>query len=237
MKLHKIKGRNRYCGPAVISALTGCTTDEAAVVIRSISFQESVKGVHTHHLRRALHAFNVATYSQRDVKGKTLTQWLKATDRPSGKVFLVVAGNHFQIVTGRRYLDNATKTPVSVKDEKVRGRSRVEEVFVLDAGKLTKPPALTRWEHEQKEKRRIASFRPKAKRLAEKHGCRIEIDDIGEGLRHFWIWGKDEVEAHQDYPFEGDHIVNDWEDAFRRIEAIIEFEKSLPECDPLGVLG
>ena len=33
--VNKTKNGNRYCGPAVISSVTGCTTDEAAKLMMS----------------------------------------------------------------------------------------------------------------------------------------------------------------------------------------------------------
>ena len=36
---------NNYCGPAVISAVTGMTTGEAARLIRHVSGQKMVKGL------------------------------------------------------------------------------------------------------------------------------------------------------------------------------------------------
>ena len=50
----KVTDHNRYCGPAVISAVTGMNTGEAARLIRSISGQKAVKWAFTTHLLRAL---------------------------------------------------------------------------------------------------------------------------------------------------------------------------------------
>ena len=47
--------KNRYCGPSVISAITGMTTGEAARLIRTISGVKSVKGTSTRQVRNALH--------------------------------------------------------------------------------------------------------------------------------------------------------------------------------------
>ena len=53
--------RNRYCGPAVISAVTGMNSGEAARLIRSVSGQRAVRGAHTTHVRRALTLRNTAS--------------------------------------------------------------------------------------------------------------------------------------------------------------------------------
>ena len=57
MKIHsvnRVKGGNRYCGPAAISAVTRCTTDDAAKAIRYHSGQRAVMGCFTEDLKRAL---------------------------------------------------------------------------------------------------------------------------------------------------------------------------------------
>ena len=51
---HISTDRNRYCGPAVISAVTGMNSGEAARLIRSVSGQRAVRGAFTTHVRRAL---------------------------------------------------------------------------------------------------------------------------------------------------------------------------------------
>ena len=43
--LNRVKGRNGYCGPAVISAITGCSTDDAARSIRENTGRGRITGV------------------------------------------------------------------------------------------------------------------------------------------------------------------------------------------------
>jgi hypothetical protein len=47
-------GFNQFCGPAVLSALTGKSTDECASVISSISGRMEIRAVNTEHLLKAL---------------------------------------------------------------------------------------------------------------------------------------------------------------------------------------
>ena len=46
--------RNMYCGPAVISSVTGMNTGAAARLIRSVTKERKVKGVHTHHVLKCM---------------------------------------------------------------------------------------------------------------------------------------------------------------------------------------
>ena len=48
-------------------------------------------------------------------------------------MYLLVAGNHYQLVRGRRYVCGITKDIVSIKDKKVKRRARVTEVYELVA--------------------------------------------------------------------------------------------------------
>jgi len=46
MKLHPATGRNSYCGPTSISAITGCSTDDVSLIHRWITGKRSVKGMY-----------------------------------------------------------------------------------------------------------------------------------------------------------------------------------------------
>jgi hypothetical protein len=148
--------KNRYCGPAAISILTGMTTGEAARMIRQSTDKALVKGTHASDLFKVLYrcglsyrTISVPT-TRVAVKRKanfahgagiffmdkgelTLAQWLKESVklRTAGRVFLVAAGQHWQIITGRRYCCGITKQIVSITDKLVKRRARVTEVYEI----------------------------------------------------------------------------------------------------------
>jgi len=129
-----IKGSNTYCGPAVISAITGIDTGEAAGVIRGITGQQRVKGTSYWGCRGALRQLGYGTrvlYEAERGKGITLAKWLKDSKaiRTPGRVFLVCAGYHWQIVSGRRYTCGRIGEIVSIRDARVKRRARVARVF------------------------------------------------------------------------------------------------------------
>lgn len=147
MKIHPVthtKGdKNRFCGPAAISILTGMSTGEAARLIRHISGKKSVMGTSTTSVRRALAmcgAITTPSPTLRTGPAPTLAQWLKDTvkSRTAGRVFLLVARNHWQVISGRRYCCGQTGAIISIADKGCRKRARVTEVY-----EVTVPKAIT----------------------------------------------------------------------------------------------
>lgn len=131
---------NKFCGPAVISAATGCTSGEAARLIRAVNRKTQVKGTHVSELAKAFARFGVAVrYSgvAGRVGGKfpTLAGWLRTTAElraaGPGRVFLVSAGHHWQLIQGNRYTCGVAREVVSVEHEVVRRRARVAAVHEL----------------------------------------------------------------------------------------------------------
>jgi hypothetical protein len=140
--------RNGYCGPAVISAITGMTTGEAARLIRHVGGRRAIMGSYTWEILRALELCGIdANYKSFGLKlgrkrGPTLAGWLKATvkERTADRVFLIVAGWHFQLVQGRRIVCGVLGEPCSIRDKRVKRRARVAEVMELHStGAITTP--------------------------------------------------------------------------------------------------
>ena len=140
------KDKNRFCGPSVISALTDLTTGEAARLIRMQTGRKNIMGTHTSEVQRALRACNISMKSRyypglNRTTGPTLAGWLKMskTDRTPGRIFLIVAGWHWQLVSGRRYTCGRIREIVSIKDKRVKRRARVAEVYELTSANVAKP--------------------------------------------------------------------------------------------------
>ena len=219
--------RNRYCGPSVISAITGMTTGEAARLIRHVGGRKSVKGSSTWEVKRSLDLCGIK--SKRTTfgltlgrsKGVTLAGWLKGTvkERTADRVFLIVAGWHWQLVQGRRYVCGIVGDVVSIKDKKIKRRARVAEVYELTSiGKITTPSEAT------KPKQTTNNFRGKAQRLAKKMGMEISIERTGYGDNSYWI----DYEGEDDYVdlgvIEG-HCSYDWYEVLDKLEEIEEYQQ------------
>lgn len=140
MKLHPIKdgpNKNTWCGPTAMSIALGITTDEAAATIRRVGRKRKVMGVYTHDLERAIEAhgfkYRYANFRRPHCGDSlcrpTVAQWLKRrkADRTRGRVFIILAGEHYWVISGRRWMDRpyAKGVPTSVTDKRLKKRARV----------------------------------------------------------------------------------------------------------------
>lgn len=179
------KDHNRFCGPAAISILTGMTTGSAARLLRHVTGKDRIMGTHHFHVRAALQACGV-TMSRRflahygfndpNAKNPTLTQWLKAsqTSRTTGRVYLVSAGNHWIIITGRRYCCGLTKGIISIRDKQAKRRARVDGVWEITTEKVSIPA--DKIAPIVRPKRRVDPHYGYLKALERQHGFKGRLD-------------------------------------------------------------
>lgn len=232
--------KNRYCGPSVISAVTGMTTGEAARLLRHVGGRKSIKGSYVSEVTRALEMCNIkSTYKDFGLKlsrskGPTLAAWLRHTvkERTAKRVFLIVAGHHWQLVQGRRYVCGIVGEPVSIRDKKVKRRARVSNVYELsllgiaEAGIKIEIPSEAR-----KPKRTQASEYAQAKRLAKKMEIEIELDQIGPSRKYDvqkWISYDDVDENNEPLDFAEMGIIDghcsyDWGELLGKLDEIQEY--------------
>ena len=227
MQLHPVnrlpKG-NRFCGPAVISVLTKMNTDEAAKLIRHVSGQRKVTGTRRKDLIKAFNLCGInsvshQTFSYMKPKQRpTITKWLSTSKslRTPGRVWLVVAGNHYQLVSGRKFVCGLTSDIVSIKDEKVKRRARVSDVYELTASQIVIP------QEARLVKPVYNPTKNKAKRLAEKY--KIEIDTEGEDA--WFVYAPDEsFENEECDPYYDNHYCHSWEEVLEHVETYVEYLK------------
>ena len=217
---HISTDRNRYCGPAVISAVTGMNSGEAARLIRSVSGQRAVRGAHTTHVRRAMKLCGIQSILQRCTPKITLAAWLRESKglRTTGRVFLVVAGHHFQLIEGRRYVCGRTRDIVSIKDKQVKRRARVEEVYELVAdGKITIP------DQARKPKQPANQYRSYIDKMKRKYGFTVEYE------RYTQVYWAHMPQFAEDLAWDTGHHLRDEHGCYSqsevadRLEAMAEF--------------
>lgn len=96
-------GKNKFCGPMVLSALTGKNTDECSR-LGSIDGNKSLKIMFTSDMSRALHRLNIAykesAYYREGKKEPTLKHWfnqeLSLSERSMYHVVLVT--DHYVLI-------------------------------------------------------------------------------------------------------------------------------------------
>jgi len=148
MKLHKIKGKNKYCGPAALSAAFGISSQYAAKLIRTHhcgAYNGSVKGTWGDSLKRVFDACGVdSTYSGIIPRNEQVTfnQWVKETfPHYPNSTFIVAVKNHWITIHNGYFIDRVVSKnkPVLISDYPYP-RAKVTDVIEITGGTLPAEP-------------------------------------------------------------------------------------------------
>src|ERR1035437_10016730 len=127
-------GLNQYCGPAVLSALTGESTDRCAAVISAVSGKKEIKAIEQTHIKEALKRLRFDV-TDTDFGGSTLYGTLYRMYNHNG-LYVVMIPHHVVAVEVKDneifICDNHTKTPLDIK-QSARLTQRVELVWKVTA--------------------------------------------------------------------------------------------------------
>lgn len=133
--------KNRWCGPSALSIITGKLTDHTADTIRRVSGRRNITGCHHWEVLAALREYgyrhqqvylcDIGLDVAHGAPRPTLSAILKALPRQEGRVYLIVAGHHYQVVSGRRYACGRIGDVVSVRDPRVKRRARVARIWEI----------------------------------------------------------------------------------------------------------
>lgn len=128
--LHKITGRNKYCGPAAITAVLGIPTHQSSALIRQISGKNSVMGTHFYHLTEVFDFLGVEHEIIHLGKDRpTFFQFLKTYD---GALTILGVTGHYITLEGDQWIDNVVKKPQHV--ELYQKKKRVQ--FIIRIKKI-----------------------------------------------------------------------------------------------------
>ena len=143
-KLNQVtEGFNKFCGPAVLSILTGRSTDECARVIGRINGAFNITGVELGHLLKA--ADQLGFTSEQSVSGGSLYGTLVRLAKSDG-LYIVTMPSHFVVIeiSDRKayFCDNHTKNPIPAASSARLGQSVVtaHKVFKKPDAVIVKPP-------------------------------------------------------------------------------------------------
>ena len=127
-------GLNQFCGPAVLSALTGKSTDECAAVIGAISGRQEIRAVNIEHLISALERLRFNVEPVKTYFG-SLFGSLITLSKADG-IYIVLVPRHVVAVEIREkrifLIDNHTKTAIDASSS-ARLIQRVERVYKVTA--------------------------------------------------------------------------------------------------------
>tara|TARA_R100000458_G_C8218551_1_gene203669 strand:+ start:127 stop:969 length:843 start_codon:yes stop_codon:yes gene_type:complete len=243
--LHPHRGKNRWCGPGAIAILTGVTTDDASRMIRAITGKRSCTGTPTTVLREVLRQCGIESHPHNYLdtqKRPTLNQWVEQGNSQGG-TYLVVAGNHFQILTGDLFVDNQVKEPTAFEDLKKGKRRRVEATYRLHCPDGVKVPThinrkLVCGEKLKLERNKVSTVRRKVNALAKELDVSINTEDWRD-LEQLWVYVSDEFEAKYGDPwddYEG-HVRFSWDEVLDMLEEERDRRRNLPEPHPAKRVG
>lgn len=110
-------GKNKYCGPFAIAALTGGTTDDAARLVRSFTGRPAIKWMYTSEVRQALEKRGKRTRYKncRQKEGWTLNRWINEIAKPDTSYVVLVTG-HFVVVSNNRFACSQVREPIRLDD-------------------------------------------------------------------------------------------------------------------------
>jgi hypothetical protein len=116
--MNEINGNNKFCGPSVLSAIAGITTDEAEAIIQSIvGSTKAVRGVYYSDLKKAFHSLKFKTVDVPNISNHTVFSALYRLHRQDGTYVFMVPGHFIAIEANgnHKYIcDNHTKEPINV---------------------------------------------------------------------------------------------------------------------------
>lgn len=139
-------GLNQYCGPAVLSAFTGMSTDECATVISQISGKAEIKAVEVSHLIRALEKLRFEVKREGYVKYSLYMLFINIITHDG--LYLILIPDHFiavEVKDKKIYLiDNHSKYPIDAGSS-ARLTQRVVMVYKVTP---RKPPVYLGPEYE-----------------------------------------------------------------------------------------
>ena len=127
------QGKNRYCGPFAIAALTGGTTDDASRLVRSFTGRRAIKYMYTDELKEALIRRGKKLKHISFPKGcrPTLSQWIAKHAKPDTSYVVLVTG-HYVVVSNNRFACSQNPTLVKLDDAPGKRRRVIMHLELLD---------------------------------------------------------------------------------------------------------
>ncbi len=236
LTLHPVKratkASNRWCGPAILSILTGLDTRETATLLRAVGGRSRIKGSYTHEVSAALlklgySMLSLGHYGSQAHKRPTLAQWSRANPKRQGTTYLMSVGHHWAIVQGRRYACGIVGKVVPLKGCP-KWRARVKQVWAISrhVDAPTNPAAVVAALPEVAAKTTYLSQtadRLAVKRLAEPYGISVDDrdrdkDDPGAVI---WVYPGDQWPEGMPDLFDDEHFHDDWASARKAVAAYV----------------
>lgn len=182
-RLHKPHGKNHYCGPTALSAITGLSRDDIAAMARQHSGRRAIKGMFDGEAFAVIRQLGGSVRVARDYRGEreTLAQWLdRRPDYLRDQVLLVAVTGHYVAVL-RDIVVCSMQGGEARHILSARCRNhQLRAAWAIELPPHVKPPAsLQATKARQRRRQSSASAdRTKARRLAAK--LRLDVERDGD---------------------------------------------------------
>lgn len=219
LKLHSVKHDNKskqWCGPSAISAVTGRSTSDIHQCIRDVAKKKCVMGLFVWDMKKTLTALGVSFRHQYHAKlpgqtRDTFAKWLRENrSLYANNPVILVVGNHYVTVMGRKFVDSFEPVPVPLKQAPWR-RARVHEYLVIEG--VSEPT----WAPVAKPKKDWAAIKARAGLLAKAAAVGINVEQhIGQN--EWFVYPPPILDSEEKDPYYGDHLTIGAEERADRIQ-------------------
>jgi len=178
-------GLNRYCGPSVLSILTGKDTDTCAKAISAVSGQRVVRGAQVSHILRALDKLGFDQI-RKPLIARTLFGCLNALVNFDG-FYLIVVPDHIVAIEIKEksiyFCDNHTGKPIKAEASARLTQEVMDIYYVKERPKPAGPTAQELRENRIKELQDLArDLTTKILKLeSERSQIWVEVDKLRMG--------------------------------------------------------
>ena len=233
----KKSDKNGYCGPAVLSILTGMTTSESAKVINASNgnLKHYIKATSTREMSKAFSVcgIDMAEKIKLPKHIRTLYKWLDDTEHSrKDNMYLVSSGYHWIIIQGNNYVCGMSENIINMKTSENRyvkkmKRTHLQEIYLLESySRGVKIPAHLFIKNKNKIKpyNKVKAFQKKYPELKLSYSI-----DTYDSEKIYYV-GSDTLEKIadanpqiDDYRDERYHIVYSWDEVLEEFDFFIDY--------------
>ena len=232
---HPTSGRNRYCGPAALSIIAGIDSKQAAALLRLVSGRRFIKSASYGAVLGALSRLGYLPKPwqfNRALKRPSFAAWCRDERRRPDCTYLVEAGHHYRVVSGRQVCCSVTQKPVFIGRSPLR-RARVNAVWTITKVRDVAPETVIPQAPARPNK---SSLRRKVKALMAELHASYDRDDIPDA---YYLTTELVYCTNGEDPWYGDHYCYSLEEVHDRLAELKEMLETgrvhLPAEEPNAV--
>lgn len=233
LMLHKPRGKNPYCGPTAMSAITGFTSDECAAVARMVGGRRFIKGMYNNELIKALNMMGV-TLVPFAVPQKTAREAIDALpDEVRQRIVVMSAGHHYQTFLRETMVCSLSDHELVHINSMPKPRAKVSKLWLVEFRTAPVLPKMASTRVRNMEKARQSKQRRETRALAARLGLSIEKDwdcilvKLAKPELYAEIFAKhgldadgDIEEVFYDHVFGGHSMAHDWAEVAEIVSSV-----------------